>query len=331
MPKRVLVLGATSRVGSHFVAHPPQGWEVESAGRSDPRKLGLSVATHTALDLSDESAVRSQVSEERFDAVVNFAARTDVDACELERPFQAPAPDSSGAAGSAWRINAELPRWLAEESAARGTFLVHLSTDFVFDGTAGPYPEATPPSSFSPTIGWYGYTKGVGEAAVYRSKGPRAIVRIAFPYGTQLQGRTDLALTLLARRREGKLYPLYTDQRITPTWVPDVTDALGAILSRSSGKVYHVASPEVTTPFEFARTLFTAAGWRAEDLPSSSLAAQAPAPGRAPRPLSGGLKVSEVHRLDLRPVSFREGARRLVDGFGADEPSRARAGSASTA
>lgn len=308
----MLVLGATSRVGSHFVDHPPKGWTVESAGRTDPRTQGHPVASHTPLDLSQEEAVRSYLRGTTAGAWVNFAARTDVDGCESERPSSPEDAGRSAAAGSAWRINSELPRWIAEEAERSGRFLVHLSTDYVFDGLRGPYPEATPPSPFSDKVGWYGYTKGVGEAAVFSSKGPRTIIRIAHPYGSRAAGRTDLALTLLSKRKEGRVYPLYRDQRITPTWVPDVSDALGPILERGASRIYHVASPEVTTPYEFARTLFAAAGLRTDDLALTDLAGQAKVPGRAPRPVRGGLLVTEVHKLDIRPRSFREGIRELV-------------------
>jgi dTDP-4-dehydrorhamnose reductase len=307
------------------VAHPPAAWSVESAGRAPPALV--EPVPHSTLDLSDEAAVRAFLRGSRTDAWVNFAARTDVEACESERPAEAPAPDTKGRSGSAWRLNAELPRWLAEEAEAQGKFLVHLSCDQVFDGSAGPYPEATPPSPLSPAVSWCGYTKGVGEAAVYRSKGRRAIVRIADPYGSQAGGRTDLALTLLSQRHERHLPPLDPERRITPTWIPDVSDAIGAILTRSSGKLYHVASPEVTSPYGFARALLEAGGWSAEEIVPSSHAPLASTIGapNAPRPAHGGLLVREIHLLDLRPITYREGTRRLVDVFGADEGSRARA------
>lgn len=313
MARRVLVLGGSSRVGSYFVEHPPKGWSVETAGRTDPRARGIPVATHTVLDLSEEGEVRSFLRSCTADSWVNFAARTDVDLCEKERPAHPEEARGTSAAGSAWRLNAELPRWLAEEAERAGRFLVQISTDFVFNGERGPYPEATPPSPFSSKVSWYGYTKGVGEASVFASKGPRAILRIAYPYGTHLEGRTDLALTLLSQRKEEAVHPLYTDQQITPTWVPDVADALAPILERASPRIYHVASPEVTSPYEFARTLLAAGGWRSDDLRPTTLASQNPPPGRAPRPLQGGLRVSEVHKLDVRPRSFRQGIRELME------------------
>ena len=312
MPSTVLVLGATSRVGSHFVAHPPAGWSVVTAGRTDPRSRGLTVDSHTPLDLSDEAAVRGFLRGAKADACVNFAARTDVDGCEKERSDPS-AARPTGLPGSAWTLNAELPRWVAEEEERAGRFFVHISTDYVFDGTHGPYPEATPPSPPSEKVSWYGVTKGIGESAVFSSKGPRSVLRISHPYGNPSPGGIDLALTLLAQRREDRLHPLYVDQRITPTWIPDVSTALGAILDLSSTRIYHVASPEVTSPYGFAKALFASRGWRTDDLRTASLASQARDPARAARPVLGGLLVREVHKLDVRPRSFREGIRELLD------------------
>jgi dTDP-4-dehydrorhamnose reductase len=286
---------------------------VESAGREDPRRVGVASVPHSRLDLSDEGAVRSFLRDCKADAWVNFVARTDVDGCERERPPEDQDPSLGHGPGSAWTMNAALPGWLAEEAERAGRFLVHFSTDYVFDGARGPYPEATPPSPLSAQVSWYGYTKGVGEAAVFASSAPRAIVRIAHPFGSEIPGRTDLALSLLGHRREGSVFPLYTDQQITPTWIPDVAEALAVILDRVSPRIFHVASPEVTTPFEFARTLFAAGGWRTDDLRIASLASSNPAPGKAPRPLRGGLLINDIHKLDVRPRSFREGIRSLLE------------------
>lgn len=269
------------------------------------------MGAHTPLDLTDEMAVREFLRQSPADACVNFAAMTEIEGCERERSDPAVAARSFRP-GSAWGLNAELPRWVAESCERTGRFLVHLSSDAIFDGTRGPYPEATPPSPFSERLSWYGATKGAGEAAVFASKGPRAIVRVSCPFGSGIPGTTDLALMLLTEKRQGRVAPLFADQRITPTWVPDVSAALAPILERASGRIYHVASPEVTTPYEFARTLFLYGGWGTEGLSPASLASETPARGRAPRPLLGGLLVREVHKLDVRPRSFREGLRELL-------------------
>lgn len=308
---RVLVLGATSLVGSHF-ANSWDGGTLEAAGRRDPGSVGLAIPHFMQLDLSDELRVRRLVRETKCTSIVNYASRTDVDGCEGERPANLSSIDRASKK-SAWTINAELPGWLAEEGARRGMFMVHISTDFVFDGTSGPYSEDDTPSPFTERIGWYGFTKGVGEARVIRALSPHncAIIRIAYPYGPRFEGKLDFARKLLQRRLEGKLYPLYTDQQLTPTWIPDVSETVARILATQSGGTYHVASPSMTTPFEFAKLLFRRFEFDQDGIEGCLLSA-AHISGQAPRPIKGGLRVRNVLNLGIQPVDFRTGIRLMT-------------------
>ena len=113
------------------------------------------------------------------DVVVNFAAATDVDAVERERPAHDAAPH-----GSALQINAAAPGGMARATRASGKFLISISTDFVFDGLRGPYPESAEPSPLSPLVSWYGWTKGEGERLVRSADPSASIVRISYPYRT---------------------------------------------------------------------------------------------------------------------------------------------------
>jgi dTDP-4-dehydrorhamnose reductase len=308
---KTLVLGATSLVGSHFVASK-RGAGIEAVDIEDPRQKGLQVEKYVNLDLSREDDVRELIRTSPCDAVVNFVARTDVDGCEKERPLDTSSPAKKGSAGSAWRLNGELPGWLAEETAMRDMFLIHLSTDFVFDGSSGPYREDALPDPLGPQVSWYGYTKGLGEVRVLAAndKGS-ALIRLSYPYRSQFQGKLDFARNLVAKHKEGKLYPLYSDQKMTPTWIPDITNAIEALLSSKAAGVYHVASPIVTTPYEFAKSLFTELGLDTGALRSSQLKGKTTT-GVAPRPLIGGLEVKNVRSLGVEPKSYLEGIRTLA-------------------
>jgi dTDP-4-dehydrorhamnose reductase len=301
----VLVLGAAGLVGSHLL-ESRKGKGVEAVDQRDPRDIGTPVESFLRLDLTVEENARQLVRRTHCAVVVNYAASTDVDGCEKERPGALPDGEASGAC---WRLNAELPGWLAEECAKRDIFLVHVSTDFIFDGASGPYPEDATPSPFGPKVGWYGYTKGVGEFRV-RSKCPNgsAVVRISYPYRARFPAKLDFARNLISRCIEGKLYPLYTDQVITPTWIPDVTGAVEAIMAKRSPGVYHVASPLTTTPYKFARSLFLEMGLITEDLATSRMES-AVTTGKAPRPLKGGLQVRDILSLGVDPTSYIMGIR----------------------
>jgi dTDP-4-dehydrorhamnose reductase len=318
-----LVLGATSMVGSHWIERGSEARDVLAVGRSNPRARSLDSIEFRRLDLGDEASVRAVLREVEPEVWLNFAARTDVDGCERERPAAAP-PGADPGRSSAWTLNAELPRWIAEEAHARQRYLVHVSTDFVFDGGAGPYAESADPSPWGPRIGWYGYTKGIGERAVRGAHPTAAVLRIAYPFRAHFAAKPDFARTLIERRRARALYPLYTDQRITPTWIPDVTLSVDALIRRRATGTFHVASPQVTTPLEFARALFQAVdakGGTGDELPVGRLADVSPSAGRAPRPLLGGLRVERIRRLGVQPLDYRSAVRAFAAELGSGDAS----------
>lgn len=302
----VLVFGATSMVGSHFVRH--SRLQVHAAGRTDPARVELGTKAYSAVDLEKIEEVEAFVRERPEPVVVNFAARTDVDNIEKART-----PSGVPASGdSAWKINA-----LAPEAIARGALhgrkrFVQISTDFVFDGTSGPYDESMAGSALSPKLSWYGWTKSEGERRV-RSIYPEAtILRIAYPYRSVFPWKLDFARGLVARQRQGTLPALYTDQFLTPTWVPDVTKAILALINANEPGTFHAASPDRTTPFDFARALFQRIGFGQVPLSRGSLVETLRNPAATPRPVSGGLKSDRLARLGVPLTSWQDGIEKLA-------------------
>ncbi|MCI4337567.1 MAG: sugar nucleotide-binding protein, partial [Thermoplasmata archaeon] len=182
----VLVFGATSLVGSHFVAHPPAGVAIAAAGRRSPDRIGIPPTRFDAVDLHDAKAVETVVAESPELVVVNFAARTDVDGVERERPAVASADPTLS---NAYRVNALAPEAMARGARANGKFLITISTDFIFDGHRGPYAEAAPPDPLGPRVSWYGWTKGEGERRVRATLPQAAVVRISYPYRPPFGGK----------------------------------------------------------------------------------------------------------------------------------------------
>ena len=301
-----LVLGATSMVGSHFVRHG--GVSCSAAGRTDPRTVGIPVERFDRVDLADPLALHRAVFEAPEPVVINFAALTDVDGIEMQRPA-----DLNAVAGDAWVVNALAPAYVAHATYESKKFLVQISTDFVFDGERGPYDESAPRSAFSPRISWYGWTKSEGERRTSVMDPSAAILRIAYPYRSDFPAKLDFARRILQRYRQGSLPPLYTDQRISPTWVPDVTNALGRLIQGRTSGVVHVASPALTTPFEFASELLRRAEGRAVEIPQGSLESAPRDPRRAPRPLHGGLQPARAKTLQLPLTPWKLGIEQLLE------------------
>lgn len=219
---KILVTGAAGQVGRAVVSATPASAE-------------LHAVTHTELDIADASAVRDRVERVRPDVIVNAAAYTAVDRAENERE-------------TARRVNAIGPRYLAQSAREIGCRLIHVSTDFVFDGTSSsPYS----PTSVPNPIGVYGMTKREGEIAVLETLGDRAaILRTAWVYASVGQ---NFLRTMLRLMTERGIVRVVADQIGTPTAANSVAAALWELVRRShlSG-IYHWTDAGVASWYDFA-------------------------------------------------------------------------------
>jgi dTDP-4-dehydrorhamnose reductase len=223
----ILLLGANGQVG----------WEL--ARTLAP--LGEVVATTRAqLDLTSEPAIRDAVRAVQPTWVVNAAAYTAVDAAESEP------------AAARW-LNTEVPRILAEESVRAGAWLVHYSTDYVFDGRGTrPYHEDDPASP----LGVYGATKHAGDAALQQSGVPHLLLRVGWVYGTR--GRNFLR-TMQKLSREREQLRVVADQLGTPTWSRHIAQATALMMaqrpSAEQSGTYHLAGQGSCSWYDFAEAI----------------------------------------------------------------------------
>lgn len=295
----MLVFGATSLVGSHFVSHSPR--PVAAAGRNDPSRRGLKVSRFDRIDLAHPDEVAKLVESAPEPVIVNFAARTDVDGVESERR------ENSLPEGPAWTVNALVPGAISLAAKASGKRFLQISTDFVFDGAAGPYDESAARSPLSAALSWYGWTKSEGERLATNQNAELAIVRISYPYRLEAGPKLDFARWILEKHRANALPPLYGNQQITPTWIPDVTQVVETLIRRPLRGVFHVASPEVTSPLEFGRVLLSRVEGKVPMLTEGELRLPRPGSGVAPRPIRGGLISRRTTELGMSLTSWRKG------------------------
>lgn len=225
-------------------------------------EAGAEVAAlgHRELDVTDAGAVREAV--EGFDVVVNGAAYTRVDDAETEQD-------------AAYAVNATGAGILAGASTAVGARFVHVSTDYVFDGTATtPYAEDAPVSPLSV----YGASKAEGERLV-RAANPGAIIlRTAWLYGAH---GPNFVSAVLARGRTGQQVSVLTDQRGQPTWTGDLAQRIFDVVTVGvPAGTYHATNSGAASRYEFAKEIFRLAGLD----PELVVAATEVAPRPAPRP-----------------------------------------------
>lgn len=254
---RLLVVGANGLLGSNVVAAGlERDWVVCGTYHTDPAGFAIDQAQ---LDLQHADRVRDVCSRYGPDLIVNCAALTDVDACETQ-PAQA------------HTINAEAPGVLAACAARLGAGLVHVSTDYVFDGTARhPYGEAATPNP----VQVYGRTKLAGERAVRAAHDAPLIPRLSFVYGIHRStGRvTGFPAWVADQLEEGRETPLFTDQYVTPTRAGFAAECILELSVAGVEGLLNVACRGCATPYGIGERIADAQGYDSVLLTRSELAA----------------------------------------------------------
>ncbi len=228
---RILVIGRNGQLAR----------ELERLGA--PSGSTLEFAARPQIDLAEPQTLAALVAERRPDLVINAAAYTAVDKAETE-------------ADLAHLVNAEGPGALARACAKAGAALVHVSTDYVFDGSkAGPYLETDP---IAP-VNAYGRSKAAGEAAVLQSGARAAVVRTAWVYSAEGANFVRTMLRLAETREE---LGVVADQRGRPTWARDLAEAVLALGARlvaedeAARGVFHFSNGGEATWADFAEAIF---------------------------------------------------------------------------
>ena len=201
-------------------------------------------ATRDEIDITDYWGTRWELERLHADVVVNCAAFTDVDGCETQ-------------AEKAFQVNAEGPGNLARACTEVGARIVHLSTDFVFDGSGEtPYREQDPTNPQSV----YARSKLEGEQQVTAGNPDHVILRCAWLYGP---GGRNFISAILKAARAGEPVRVVTDQRGTPTYTHDLALAVARILGIKAAGVVHFANSGVCSRYEFAQEALRLAGLEA--------------------------------------------------------------------
>lgn len=220
--KRVLVTGAHGQLGQELAATVPGGYKLHALGRQD-------------LDVGDPHAVAEWIKLYRPGLVINAAGYTAVDRAESDRD-------------AAFRTNCLAPGYLAESVSQIGGRLIHISTDYVFDGTQGrPYrPDDTPRP-----LSVYGETKLGGERRVLQALGQRALVmRTSWVYSGH---GNNFVRTMIKPMREREEVSVVSDQIGTPTWARGLAQTIWIAAGRPElHGIYHWTDAGVASWYDFA-------------------------------------------------------------------------------
>lgn len=243
-------------------------------------------ASHAEADIADENAMRKALEAVQPDAVINAAAFTDVDACETKKEL-------------AFRVNAQGPRNLAVICKDFDIPLMHISTDYVFDGEkAEPYVEEDEPRPLS----IYGLSKLAGEREVQSILTRSWIVRVCGVFGPY---RNNFVALVVSLGRKGEPLKIVKDQRLAPTYTFDAAAGIGRILRRGPYGLYHLTNQGFTSRIAFTEEILRQAGFpNAAITPISAEETRRP----APRPRNSQLENSRLKSEGLELLPAWQGA-----------------------
>lgn len=224
---KIIVFGGSGLVGSRFTELNKDNFDIYSPLSSE-------------VDITKSVSIAKYIEKSDGEVVINFAAYTSVEEAESQKDNKE---------GICYKVNAEGAKNIADACKSFGKYLIHISTEYVFDGikSDSPYTEEDKPNPMN----WYGATKYFGEQFVLESGCGYALIRISMPYSAHYDQKDDVARFFLGQLKDKNKISAIEDQNITPTLVDDIANALTAIVVRKPIGIYHVAATNHTTPLNF--------------------------------------------------------------------------------
>jgi dTDP-4-dehydrorhamnose reductase len=288
---RFVVTGSNGLVGSRVCTLLEQGGhQVVGLGRGAQRTGG--VQRYIGLDLTLEADVLNAIESATPDVIIHTASMTEVDACE-KNPEAAYAANVTAAAA------------VAKGARKVGAHLVHVSTDYVFDGDHGPYDEEALPNP----RGVYAITKHMGEQAARVFVPNAAIARTAVVYGWPAAGRPNFGAWLVGALEKKQPLKLFEDQFVSASLADSVAAMVVELGARKLGGIWNTCGGEVVDRVSFGRAVCEVFGFDASLITPTRMAdMKLP----SPRPLRSGLKVDKARsQLAAKPLSLSEALSRF--------------------
>lgn len=228
---KILIIGSNGALG----------WELRNGlphlSETEKQPLSVICASHSQIEITNASNTFEAIARTMPDVIINCAAFTDVDACETN-------------IGKAYAVNADGAKNVALAGKNLHARVIHISTDYVFDGAKNtPYNETDLPRPLSV----YGRSKRAGEEAVQEINGNYTIIRISRLYG---QHKSNFVTKILHLGLEKHVVSVVTDQFGSPTYAADLVRALWYVLSLDLHGIYHIANDGICSWYEWAREIF---------------------------------------------------------------------------
>ena len=252
----------------------------------------------TGIDITNKDQLKNEISRSKADSLIHLAAFTDVNQAWEQRDDKK---------GLCYRVNVLGTENIAELCSQYQKYLISFSTDFVFDGKKKtPYKEDDQPKP----IEWYGQTKFLGEERIRKAGDNFCILRIAFPYLAEFEPKIDLIRRMIKGFEEESLYPMFTDQMTTPTFIDDIALGLEKVIEVKPKGIFHLVASSFQSPYDLAIQIAEVFGFDKKLVKKGSLAEYQRTQSASARPWHQYLALSngKIRReLEIEMRTLREG------------------------
>ena len=295
---KVLITGSNGLLGQHLIKMliETTSNEIIATGRGENRLPFEASGNYQyfSLDITDGIAVNNFILSQQPNIIIHAAAMTQPDPCQLN-PVEC------------WNVNVTATRFLVSATESINAKFIYISTDFVFDGTAGPYKETGIPNP----VNYYGSSKLAAEKAVTESKLSWAIVRTVLLYGNVLVGnRSNIISWVKENLESNKPIKVVSDQWRTPTYVEDLARGILLVIEKNATGIYHISGEEGMSPYNMATAV---ADYLHLD---KSLMTEVNADTftqPAQRPLRTGFIIDKAKKeLGYQPIKFIEALKKML-------------------
>ncbi len=288
--KRILITGANGLLGQKLVYRMKwmNNMQCIATAKGENRLLDKEGYEYWDVDITDHAAMRNVILNSKPQYIIHAAAMTNVDACETERDV-------------CKKINVDAVQNIATICDELNIHLIHVSTDFIMDGEAGPYDENAVPNPLS----YYGWSKLEAEKIVQKMTAPWAILRTVLVFGiVDNMSRSNIVLWVKNSLEQGKDINVVNDQWRTPTLAEDLAEGcLLAVLKDAKG-IYNISGAELMNIYEIACRVADHYGLNKDLIhPTDSSTLNQP----AKRPPRTGFIIDKARKeLGYDPTTFEE-------------------------
>ncbi len=288
---RILVTGSNGLLGQKLVKLLAGKDDIDliATSKGENRVTKVSGYQYHSLDITKPEEVNVVFETFKPNVVINTAAMTNVDACEDNKEL-------------CWDLNVNAVKYLVVASEKYNTHLIHLSTDFVFDGEAGPYKETDQPNPLS----YYGKSKYEAEKLLQQSNIKWSIVRTIIVYGVvEDMSRSNIVLWAKEALEKGNPLTIVNDQFRSPTLAEDLAMGCWLIAEKGAEGIYHLSGKDTMSIIDLVNRVADFYGYDKSIITPISSKSLNQAAKRPPK--TGFVLDKAINDLDYSPCSFEEG------------------------